>query len=617
MLDPEDRTVLLEALAPPDGYVFDQGIGTTYTLDLISLLSVPLAFTLFEWEDAQGQPTSNPVLLMEALRRHIRRLTIFCQAGRIGVPKPANPLLGFLEESVVEVSTGQPGGIFHPKIWALRYLNEATDEVRYRLLCLSRNLTNDRCWDLSLLLEGPLVERTRAFSKNHPLGDFFQSLPQLALRQIPQSSRDRAQRIADELRRVDFASELPDQFESVAFHPIGIDGYRRSPLPKEWDRGLFISPFIDEEQARVLSEEGGAGILVSRPEELDKLPQETLTSFTEVVILSPGAEGELEPHEVDDDLIEVDRPRGLHAKLYVFDWGSRTQVFVGSANATNAAFKQNIEFLVELVGKRRKIGSDELLYDQNGPAGLGTILTQYQSPEKPVREDPVERRLEEILDAGRSIMACAGWSFAAERSDEGLWSLALKRSDDSPLRFPENVRIKAWPITLPEGSSAQAITPETLSIRFGEVGTSTLTSFLACEAEATVDTKTANARFVLNLPLEGAPSNRREAILRLILDDPHKVVRFLQFLLEDGSGEPVEHGSSIGGIGGGSNGSGPEGFVLLESLLRALANNPSRLDQVDSVLRDLTAEGPDRTKLPEGLLEVWPAIWAARGMIRT
>ena len=183
MLDPQDRTVLLEALAPPEGYTFDEGIGTTYTLDLISLLSVPLAFTLFEWEDDKGQPTSNPVLLMEALRRHINRLSIFCQAARTSIPKPPNALFGYLEDSVIDVTTGRPLGVFHPKLWAIRYLNEATAEVRYRLLCLSRNLTNDRCWDLSLILEGQLVNRKNAYAANHPLSRFFHALPGLAVRQ--------------------------------------------------------------------------------------------------------------------------------------------------------------------------------------------------------------------------------------------------------------------------------------------------------------------------------------------------------------------------------------------------------------------------------------------------
>lgn len=107
MLDPDERKVLLEALRPPEGYTFDQGIGTSYTLDLISLLSVPLAFTLFEWEDADGEPNSNPVILLRALRQTMGKLTIFCQSGRIGIPAKANVLFGYLEEAIVQVMLGR------------------------------------------------------------------------------------------------------------------------------------------------------------------------------------------------------------------------------------------------------------------------------------------------------------------------------------------------------------------------------------------------------------------------------------------------------------------------------------------------------------------------------
>ena len=48
MLEPRDRLLLLEALRPPEGFRFDQGLGTTYTLDLLALLTAPLAFTWFE-----------------------------------------------------------------------------------------------------------------------------------------------------------------------------------------------------------------------------------------------------------------------------------------------------------------------------------------------------------------------------------------------------------------------------------------------------------------------------------------------------------------------------------------------------------------------------------------
>jgi hypothetical protein len=612
MLDPQDRTVLLEALSPPDGYMFDEGIGTTYTLDLVSLLSVPLAFTLFEWEDEKGQPTANPILLMEALRRHIKRLTIFCQAARTSIPKPPNALFGYLEDTVVEVTTARPLGIFHPKIWALRYVNETTAEVRYRLLCLSRNLTNDRCWDLSLILEGPLVERKNAYAANHPLSHFFHALPGLAVRPPNDEVVQRAQRIGDELLRADFAGNLPDPFDEIAFHPIGIEGHRSSPLPKTWNRGMVISPFIDERQARYLPEGTEGSVLVSRPEELNKLPPDALAEFEEVLIVAPGAEGELEPDQDDTR----DHPRGLHAKLFVCEDGWTSRLFVGSANATTMAFKENVEFLVELTGRRSKVGIDRFLQPGDGQAALRNLLIPYQAPPEPVLEDPVERQLEKDLDAVRNIMATAGWRLSAKGPDTGPWRLCLLRSEGS-LELPKSVRIKVWPVTFPETASARPVAPETQEIQFAEASAANLTSFLACTAEAKIGDRTDDARFVLNLPLEGAPAGRREAILRLILDDPQKVLRFLQFLLDDGTSQTLEPHAFAPGLAVGPNGYRSDGFVLLESLLRTLATAPKRLDEVEAVLRELGNGADAHKRLPAGLLDVWPAIWAARGMIRS
>ncbi len=43
MLEPRDRQLLFEALRPPDGFRFDEGVGTTFSLDLLALLMAPLA----------------------------------------------------------------------------------------------------------------------------------------------------------------------------------------------------------------------------------------------------------------------------------------------------------------------------------------------------------------------------------------------------------------------------------------------------------------------------------------------------------------------------------------------------------------------------------------------
>ena len=142
MLSPGDRRLLLEALRPPLGYKLARAIGATYSLDLLSLLLVPLAFSLFDTEDDEGEPTEDPLALLEALRLQADRMTVFAHAGKIQVPGRRHPLLAFLEDSVIEVLPPDPTKAFHPKIWILRFTGG--DPTFATESCTTRNITFDR-----------------------------------------------------------------------------------------------------------------------------------------------------------------------------------------------------------------------------------------------------------------------------------------------------------------------------------------------------------------------------------------------------------------------------------------------------------------------------------------
>ena len=120
-------------------------------------------------------------------------ITVFCQAGRIAVPRRGQLLFGYLEPSVIEAKAPREGGVFHPKIAVIRYTADTRDSgsqaeegpdqaaVRYRLLCGTRNLTFDRSWDTMLVLDGELRrDRLQIVRRNRPLSAFVQALPELA-----------------------------------------------------------------------------------------------------------------------------------------------------------------------------------------------------------------------------------------------------------------------------------------------------------------------------------------------------------------------------------------------------------------------------------------------------
>ena len=132
MLAPDSRALLLDALRPPTGHLLDHAVATTFTLDLETALTVPLAFAGFQFDE---QP--DPIEVMESLRGMSERFDVFHQAGAISSSTWPSDLLALLEEVVHGVRQPMPGHIFHPKVWALRFLDQS-GEPSFRLLVLSR-----------------------------------------------------------------------------------------------------------------------------------------------------------------------------------------------------------------------------------------------------------------------------------------------------------------------------------------------------------------------------------------------------------------------------------------------------------------------------------------------
>lgn len=114
MLQPSDRAHLFESLRPPEGYALDYAIGTTFTLDLLTLLTAPLAFTSFDWANEEGSLVHRPQALLATMQQYANRISLFCQTGKIALPKESSQLFSYLEESVIEVNAPK-GGLFHRK----------------------------------------------------------------------------------------------------------------------------------------------------------------------------------------------------------------------------------------------------------------------------------------------------------------------------------------------------------------------------------------------------------------------------------------------------------------------------------------------------------------------
>src|SRR3954466_8109261 len=92
VLPPDARAILSDLLRPPVGAELVQAVGTTFTVDLVTALAVPLSFAS---RDLGSIP--DPIGVMEAVRSTADRIDVFYQAGQAAVPPQASDVLAFLE----------------------------------------------------------------------------------------------------------------------------------------------------------------------------------------------------------------------------------------------------------------------------------------------------------------------------------------------------------------------------------------------------------------------------------------------------------------------------------------------------------------------------------------
>src|SRR5439155_3407233 len=76
MLSAHRRHLYIGALRPPAGLVFDEGLGTTYSLDLDTLLTIPLHLALLS-SDRPSIDLQDGISVLEALRRTTERIVVF------------------------------------------------------------------------------------------------------------------------------------------------------------------------------------------------------------------------------------------------------------------------------------------------------------------------------------------------------------------------------------------------------------------------------------------------------------------------------------------------------------------------------------------------------------
>lgn len=598
MLNPASRLLYIDALRPPEGYVLDRAVGTTFSLDLTTALTIPLSMAAFEWREGDAP---HPLALLETLRRVAPKVVLFCQQGRIMVPPPHNLLYSYLESSVVEVRPAGKG-VFHPKVWLLRFVSEK-GEVLYRFLCLSRNLTFDRSWDTILCLEGNRVKRR--FARNRPLAEFIRALPSLAVRPVPALNED-INNLAEELAHVDF--EPPAGFRpDFQFRHLGLRRYQHPVIAPPYTRLLVMSPFLSPGLLDRLTEDGSNHVLISRQESLDQIDPAILQKFEKIYTMDDAAV-ETEEQAAESPASAADAElSGLHAKLFIAEQGRHCRIWTGSANATTAAFgHRNIEFLVELQGTKRHCGIDRLLQADETETAFSSLLQPYQPGGQPV--DPAQEALESMLNNARTTLTEAEMQLVASLDKTShTYNLCIQVASLPSL--PQGVTGSCWPITL-DPSRARPIGKlfAERTTCFDALAMVSLTSFVAFELQASVNGASSSIRFVLNLPLIGDPAERPDRILSHLVSDRDRFIRYILLLLAEGG---TFSSTTAALVGRRTNSGATKGVPsawerpLLEELVRAFSRSPEKLGRISKLVDELKRSPEGAEVIPEGFDQIW------------
>jgi hypothetical protein len=363
-------------------------------------------------------------------------------------------------------------------------------------------------------------------------------------------------------------------------------------LPARIDRALIVSPFLKRALLDEVDVAWDRLSVVSRSAELDSELTEDLSC--EALELKPDLVGD----DVDEFGDGMTFPlSGLHAKVFVFDTGRDSTTWVGSANATCAAFNTNVEILLELEGSRSGTGVAKWLEDAASAEQqtFRSILQEHVWSDVPVVTDD---EADTDLDRARREFAAIPVDAWVEHLDDMSFSVRYMTCD--PLPDLPGIRIRARPLTLsgwhgvPTGSSLDLTRPATLE---------GLTGFLVYELRR----GRLHTEFVVRAEMHGEPDGRRGRLIAQLLQDPDRLIRYLMLLLRDEIDDRFNNGDGGGPPPGGGGASTLETLPLVERFVRAASRKPETIGHIQQLFADLENTGV----VPPGLRELWAEIWDA------
>ena len=564
-LDPrQQRCAFTDALRPPPGYVLGACIGTTYRLDFDPFTAVVLAFVGADLDDSLHSPPA----VLTTIARLRSRLRVYVNSGGLLPPKVPSRLFALYDRVLRPVHV--PDAAFHPKVWVLRFDPASTPEHRnapslYRVLCASRNVTDSGCWELAVTLNGRLGTTRQQFGDD--VAKFCRrfsgrDLPKEIWKLLGELPRVEFERGREAMRDMRFEWQWP-RTKSLA-----------SSIPKHAQQAIVISPFIRADFLKALRGRIDDLVIVSTQKELDALPEEAHEDLTRArTYVVTGADVE--------DIPNMD----LHAKLIAWESDRDSETSLGSANATGPGWglrgRSNCEAMVAL---RPGLKVDDIVRSFVAPSKgeLHAWIEEYsRQPVEPSEEEDARAQLDWL----RRTLCSDQVSGTYDRSARALILRCAIASPRQPL--PGTVTAEIVPL-LQRDTNVWASYPDIYrkGARFTNIELEDLSGFALVRLR---DSRFEDVQIVFGiqfeLPLNERDSEERDdAVNARLLEgvDARALLMSVLSGMPAGTWMPPVKGRN----GGGS--AGPNSllrYATIERVLEVCTADPSRMDEVDAVLR--------------------------------
>ena len=325
----EETISLVKALACPEGFRFSCGVGCTYTVD----------------EKTFSQLRDNLAGYSESGLLEFDKGESFCLCVQQGKN-------GLVHNAVHPVSP--TSGVLHAKVYAMKFEPLESGSPRYRVVVTSANLTAADELNITSVFDSEEREGSKTGTKfGSTVSGFFEKhFPDIVKGCKKECKPDtvkgckegcKISRLLCELKEVDFGVDGKVEFLDVSHNTLE----SIKDEAKDASDVICFSPFLSGGTVLQLKPRNGTLSLISRPDQMDLCKKDLNVNGVAAYTLGVPCADDEEGGKL---------PNALHAKLYRIykpkDGETMTVInYLGSANATSAAFGQNIEALVRFEAK--------------------------------------------------------------------------------------------------------------------------------------------------------------------------------------------------------------------------------------------------------------------------